>query len=291
MTVRDPARCDVVEVRGATVVLGGRNVLDDVTITIAAGEFTGLIGSNGAGKTTLLRAILGLQRLSAGTVRILGKPLARTNRSIGYVPQKVLFDPDLPLRARDLVALGLDGHRFGLPLRSRARSEAVDDMIAAVGADSFADARIGRLSGGEQQRILIAHALVGRPGLLLLDEPLANLDLRSGQEVVELLRGLTVERGIAVLLSAHDVNPLLPVMDRVVYLADGRAASGATAEVITEEVLSALYRHHVDVIDVHGRILVIAGPSDLDHLSLGHHEVGDPAQRAHLAAPPDAGGG
>jgi zinc/manganese transport system ATP-binding protein len=202
------------------------------------------------------------------------------------VPQKVLLDPDLPLRARDLVALGLDGHRYGIPTRSRARSAAVEEMLVAVGAETFADARVGHLSGGEQQRVLIAHALISRPRLLLLDEPLANLDLRSGQEVVELLSRFGAERGVAILLSAHDINPLLPVMDRVVYLADGRAVSGTTEEVIREDVLSALYRHHVDVITVHGRVLVIAGHTDLDHLSLGHHEVFGPDELVHLSQPP-----
>jgi zinc/manganese transport system ATP-binding protein len=272
-------------------VLGGRRVLDDVSVTIRSGEFTGLIGSNGAGKTTLLRAILGLQTLSQGSIQVRGRPLSRSNRPIGYVPQKVLLDPDLPLRARDLVGLGLDGHRFGVPTRARARREAVDEMMAAVGAEHLADARVGRLSGGEQQRVLIAHALVSGPELLLLDEPLANLDLASAQEVVGLLRHFARDRGVATLLSAHDVNPLLPVMDRVVYLADGRAASGPTDDVIKEDVLSALYRHHVDVINVHGRILVIAGPSDLDHLSLGHHEVFAPSQVEHLSAPHHTVGG
>jgi zinc/manganese transport system ATP-binding protein len=281
-------RSPVLEVTGATVVLGGRPVLDRVSVTVGPGEFAGLIGSNGAGKTTLLRAILGLQRLTAGSVRLVGRPLSRTNRSVGYVPQQVALDPDLPLRARDLVALGLDGHRFGIPGRSRARSEAVDDMVAAVGAEDFADARVGRLSGGEQQRVLVAHALMSNPELLVLDEPLANLDLRSAQEVVDLLHRFARERAVAIVLSAHDMNPLLPVMDRVVYLAEGRAVSGTVDEVIKEDVLSALYRHHVDVIDVHGRILVIAGPSDLDHLSLGHHEVIGRRQRDHLAAPHDS---
>lgn len=285
MTVGSDAGSAVLEVDGVSVSLGGRLVLDDVTVTIGAGEFTGLIGSNGAGKTTLLRSVLGLERVDSGEVRVSGRPLGRGHRSVGYVPQKVLFDPDLPLRARDLVALGLDGHRFGIPLRPRTRSAAVEEMLDAVGALSFADARVGNLSGGEQQRVLIAHALVSRPDLLLLDEPLANLDIHSAQEVVGLLGGFARRRGIAVLLSAHDMNPLLPVMDRVVYLAAGRAAVGPTTEVIREDVLSALYGHHVDVIEVHGRVLVIAGPSDLDHLSLGHHEVLDPGQRRHLSGP------
>ena len=277
----------VLEVTDATVRLGGRTILDRVNFAVGAGQFTGLIGSNGAGKTTLLRAVLGLQALSAGTVRVLGRPLARRNRAFGYVPQKILLDPDMPLRAWDLVALGLDGDRFGMPLPSRRRSDTVDAMVAAVGAEAFAGARVGQLSGGEQQRVLIAHALVSGPRLLLLDEPLANLDLHSAQEVVGLLAAIAREQDVAVLLSAHDINPLLPVMDRVVYIADGRAVSGPTGEVIREDVLSALYRHHVDVITVHGRILVIAGPSDLEHLSLGHHEVGDAEQRAHLSLPAD----
>lgn len=291
MAQTDTTVTPVLDVAHASVVLGGRRILDDVSVTVQPGAFTGLIGSNGAGKTTLLRAVLGLQRLSGGSVRLQGRPLSRRNRSVGYVPQKVVLDPDVPVRARDLVALGLDGHRFGFPTRSRARREAVDEMLADVGAEHFADSRVGRLSGGEQQRVLIAHALISEPELLLLDEPLANLDLASAQEVVQLLHHFAGDRGVAVLLSAHDVNPLLPVMDRVVYLADGRAASGKTDEIIKEEVLSALYRHHVDVINVHGRILVIAGPSDLEHLSLGHHEVFDPSQLEHLAVPHDADGG
>lgn len=281
----------VLQMDAVRVTMGGRLVLDDVSIAIGAGEFTGLIGSNGAGKTTLLRAVLGLQRVAAGRIRLLGGPLTRGNRSIGYVPQKVVLDPDLPMRARDLVALGLDGHRFGLPIRARARSEAVEEMLEAVGAETFADARVGQLSGGEQQRVLIAHSLISRPRLLLLDEPLANLDLHSAQEVVALLHRFSRRRDIAILLSAHDMNPLLPVMDRVVYLAEGRAAAGTTDEVIREDVLSALYGHHVDVIEVHGRVLVIAGASDLEHLSLGHHEVFAPGQRQHLARAEDDEGG
>ncbi|MBO0808479.1 MAG: metal ABC transporter ATP-binding protein [Actinobacteria bacterium] len=254
------AAAGVLEVAGVSVSLSGRQILDDVSFAVGAGQFTGLIGPNGAGKTTLLRVILGLQRPSAGTVAIAGQPRSRRNPPVGYVPQKVLLDPDLPLRARDLVALGADGHRFGVPVRSRARREAVAEMLDAVDAGRFADARVGLLSGGEQQRVLIAHALISRPRLLLLDEPLANLDIRSGQEVVSLLARIAREQHVAVLLSAHEMNPLLPVMDRVVYLASGRAASGPASEVITGEVLSRLYGYHVDVLNVHGRVLVVAGP-------------------------------
>jgi zinc/manganese transport system ATP-binding protein len=253
---------DMLTVDGVSVRLAGREVLRDVRFTIRPGEFVGLIGSNGAGKTTLLRVILGLQQPSAGTVRIDGSDRARRAPAIGYVPQKVLLDPDMPLRARDLVGLGLDGHRLGIPLPSRGRRHLIDEMLQAVGAGLFGDERVGNLSGGEQQRVLIAHALISRPRLLLLDEPLANLDIRSEQEIVELLARVAREQQISVLLSAHEMNPLLPVMDRIVYLAAGRAASGTTDEVVRTEVLSKLYGQHVDVIHVHGRILVVAGRGD-----------------------------
>jgi zinc/manganese transport system ATP-binding protein len=253
---------EVLAVDGISVRLSGREVLRDVRFSLKRGEFAGLIGSNGAGKTTLLRVILGLTAATTGEVRIGGEARSRRRAGIGYVPQKILLDPDMPLRARDLVALGLDGHRLGLPLPSRSRRQQVDAMLRAVGAEKFADARVGNLSGGEQQRVLIAHALISGPQLLLLDEPLANLDLRSEQEVVTLLSRIAREQQVAVLISAHEINPLLPVMDRVVYLAAGRAASGPASEVVRTEVLSELYGHHVDVIKVHDRILVVAGRGD-----------------------------
>jgi zinc/manganese transport system ATP-binding protein len=183
------------------------------------------------------------------------------------------------MRARDLVSLGLDGHRLGLPLASRKRREAVDEMLSAVDAKRFADQRIGELSGGQQQRVLIAHALVRRPRLLLLDEPLANLDMRSVAEIVTLLRRLCIEQRIAVLLSAHDMNPLLPVMDRVVYLANGHAASGPTDEVVRTEVLSKLYGYHIDVVRVHGRVLVIAASTEAEMLAAIQR---DPARIAQI---------
>jgi zinc/manganese transport system ATP-binding protein len=245
-------------VQGATVRFGDRSVLDDVSFTVGAGEFTGLIGANGAGKTTLFRAILGLRPLSAGSISVGGG-------AIGYVPQKFLLDPDMPLRGRDLVGLGLDGHRLGLPLGGRNRRRLVDEMLDAVDAAGFADRRVGLLSGGEQQRILIAHALISNPALLLLDEPLANLDLRSAQEVVSLLARIARDRRIAVLISAHEMNPLLPAIDWVVYLAGGRAASGTADEVIRSSVLSELYGHHVDVLRVHGRVIVVAGTGLDEH--------------------------
>jgi zinc/manganese transport system ATP-binding protein len=263
---------EILSVQGLGVRLSGREILRDVSFAIRAGEFTGLIGANGSGKTTLFRAILGLQPPSAGRVLIDGRPRSHRNPLIGYVPQKFLLDPDMPLRARDLVRLGIDAHRLGIPRPSRARRALVEQMLEAVDARDFADARVGLLSGGEQQRVLIAHALIARPKLLLLDEPLANLDLRAGQEVVALLARIAAEQRIAVLISAHEMNPLLPVMDRIVYLAAGRAASGTTAEVVRADVLSELYGSHVDVLNVHGRVLVVAGAGDASDLH-GHEAV------------------
>ena len=256
----------LLEVADGSVALGGRRVLDGVNLTIDEGRFAGLIGSNGAGKTTLLRVVLGLLRPDSGTVTVAGRPLDRTNPLIGYVPQKIGLDPDIPLRARDLVGLGVDGHRAGIGWSGRSeRRRRVEEALAAVGADGFADRRVGRLSGGEQQRVMIAHALAGRPRLLLLDEPLANLDIGSSDGIVEVLTQVCREQGVAVVISAHDMNPLLPSMDHIIYMAAGRVATGTTDEVVRTEVLSDLYRHPVDVLRVHGRVLVIGGESE------GHH--------------------
>jgi zinc/manganese transport system ATP-binding protein len=267
---------DVLSVENLGVVLGGRRVLDRVSFTIRPGEFTGLIGANGAGKTTLLRVVLGLQLAAEGSVLVEGRPLKGRGRSIGYVPQRAVLDADLPLRARDLITLGVDGNRFGIRMPSAARDRVVDEMVSAVGAQRFADSRVGTLSGGETQRVLIAHALAARPRLLLLDEPLANLDLRAGLEIVSLLRRISEEQRVAVLISAHELNALLPAMDRVVYLARGRAATGSSDEVIRADVLSGLYGHKVDVVRARGRIVVLAG----DHGG-EHHEV-EPAAASSL---------
>lgn len=258
---RGPA---VLTVDDVSVRLGGRLVLDQVSFSIDEGGFCGLIGSNGAGKTTLLRAILGLIAPSGGRIEVTGAG-ERRRPPVGYVPQKIALEPDMPLRARDLVALGIDGHRFGFPTSYQRRRRQVDEVLDAVGAASFSESRVGHLSGGEQQRVMIAHALISRPSLLLLDEPLANLDIAAAREVVDLLGRIAKDQRIAILLSAHDMNPLLPVMDRIVYLADGRAMSGTTEEVVQTETLSRLYRHPVEVIHVQGRVLVVTGAEHQAH--------------------------
>jgi len=275
-----PARAPVTDgaellrLDGISVRLSGRDILRDVGFAVRPGEFTGLIGPNGAGKTTILRVILGLQPPTSGTVIIAGQPRGKGRRSragslVGYVPQKLLIEPDMPLRVRDVVALGIDGNRLGIPFPSRARRELVAETLRAVGADGYADARVGELSGGEQQRVLIAHALISQPKLLLLDEPLANLDIRSAQGIVTVLARLAREQQIAVLISAHDMNPLASVMDRIVYVAAGRAAVGSADEVLRTDVLSRLYGQHVDVLHVHGRVVIVAGEDGADAASPG----------------------
>jgi len=255
------ANSDVLAVRKASVSLGGRLILKDIEFSLGAGEFCGLIGANGSGKTTLIRTILGFVAPTSGGVVFEGGAKAA---SVGYVPQKFSLDPYMPMLARDLVGLGLDGARLGIPLPSRSRRRKVDEMLEAVEATGFADQRLGSLSGGQQQRVLIAHALIRRPRLLLLDEPLANLDMRSVAGIVTLLRRLSREHGITVLLSAHDMNPLLSMMDRIVYLAHGKAVAGATNAVVRTEVLSKLYGYHIDVVRVHGRVLVVAADAEWD---------------------------
>ena len=267
---------DLLFLDGVGVRLGGREILRDVSFAIRPGEFTGLIGPNGAGKTTLLRVILGLQPVTRGSALVEGK--APPARSVGYEPQKLAIEPDMPLRVRDVVSLGLDGHKLGIRLPSRGRREVVREMLTAVGAQRYADARVGELSGGEQQRVMIAHALISKPRLLLLDEPLANLDISSEQGIVSVLARLARAEGIAVLLSAHDMNPLMPVMDRIVYVAGGRVAVGRTDEVVRPEVLSGLYGQHVDVIRVHGRVLVVAGAGETG--GTGVHEAQAAAEQA-----------
>jgi zinc/manganese transport system ATP-binding protein len=248
---------DVLVARSLHVRLGGRTVLDGVDLNVRAGSFTGLIGVNGAGKTTLLRALMGMVTISGGSV---SRPARTTGPGgIGYVPQKAFLDEDTPLRARDVVALGLDGGRLGLPLRRRRDRAVIDASLAAVGATSLADRRVGLLSGGQQQRVLIAHALVSDPALLLLDEPLAALDPSSVVDVVALLDRLRRDRGTAIVMTSHDVTPLTGVLDRVVYLADGRAVTGSPSDVLRSDVLTRLYGQEIEVVDVAGRVLVLPG--------------------------------
>jgi len=249
----------LLELRTADVSVGRRLLLSNLNFHVDRGDFVGLLGPNGAGKTTLLKVFLGLLPVQRGTLTVFGHSAAKGNANIGYVPQSIHLDADAPLTGRDLVGLGLDGHRLGFAWPNRSRREKIHAALQAVDALDFADARVGRLSGGQQQRLLIAQALIGRPQLLLLDEPLSNLDIRMAHEIVHLLADINRTQGIAVVLVAHDVNPLLGAMNKVLYLAGGRAAMGPVDEIIDSRVLSSLYGYTVEVLRVGGRVMVVGG--------------------------------
>jgi len=237
-----------------------------------------VLGPNGSGKTSLLKVLLGLQRLTAGSVSVCGRTPRRGSDLVGYVPQQKAFDRDLPLRGRDLVRLGLDGHRWGTALPSRRARARVDRAIESVGATAFADAPLGLLSGGEQQRLRIAQALLGDPRVLLCDEPLLSLDLAHQQATSALIDARRRDAGTSVLFVTHEINPVLPLVDRVLYLVGGRWAIGTPDEVMTSSRLSSLYGTDVDVLRVRGRIVVVGAP-DAAHGDPGgshhHHPVDD----------------
>lgn len=233
---------------GAAVSLGGATIWSQGSFAVPRGEIVAVIGPNGAGKTTLLRLLLGLVPASAGDVAVLGGPVRRGDRRIGYVPQHYTETVGDAVRVRDLVRLGLTGVRWGIrPPSARDRS-AIDDAMRACGVDEFADRRVAELSGGQQQRVAVAQALVGDPELLLLDEPLANLDVRGQRAVVDLLGALAHDRGITVVVVVHDMNPVLPVLDSVVYLLDGHAHYGEVGDVVDQELLTHLYGTDVRVV-------------------------------------------
>jgi zinc/manganese transport system ATP-binding protein len=249
---------------------GQQLVWRNASFTVQTGEFIAVLGPNGGGKSTLFRLLLGLLAPAAGSLSVLGSRPRRGNPAIGYVPQRRDIDRDLAIRGRDLVHLGVDGDRWGFALGGAARDaeRQVDEAVRAVQAGTYADRPIGRLSGGEQQRLLLAQALAGRPQMLLLDEPLASLDLRNQLGMAELVASLARAKGLTVLLIAHDVNPLLPIIDRVVYVAHGGVAIGRPEEVITGENLSRLYDSPVEVLrDSHGHLFVVGLEAESAH----HH--------------------
>jgi len=270
----------VIRMRDASAVVGGRAVWSHVSVDVAAGEFVAVLGPNGSGKSTLLKVLLGLAPFT-GTVEVLGVRAGRSNKRIGYVPQRRAFGTDLRIRGVDVVALGLDGTRWGTPIpgltrliaprRYRDRRRRLEEVIRLVGAADHARRPIGECSGGEQQRLLIAQALARRPELLLLDEPLESLDMASQAAISAVVRDICRREGVTVMMVAHDVNPILAHLDRVIYLAGGTAVSGTPDHVITAEQLTKLYGIPVDVVrDSSGRLCVVGQPD----VPPGHH-VGD----------------
>jgi zinc/manganese transport system ATP-binding protein len=270
VTAQDPP---VVRLERASAQVGGRTIWSDVTLEVGAGQFVAVLGPNGAGKSTLLSMILGLRPSRPGEVTVLGDPPGRHNRDVGYLPQRRAFDPGMRVRGVDVVRLGLDGDRWGVPLpfagRSRARAarERVAEVIDLVGATAYADRPIGQASGGEQQRLLIAQALVRRPRLLVLDEPLDSLDVTNQAGISALIQSVCRRLGVAVIMVAHDINPILTYLDQVIYLARGSAVMGPPEQVVTADTLTKLYGTPVDVLrDRSGRLVVVGQPD----ITAGH---------------------
>jgi zinc/manganese transport system ATP-binding protein len=265
-----------VGLRDLTVRFGERVLFEGLDLDLAGGEFLAVLGPNGSGKTTLLRVLLGLIAPASGRVEIDGRPPRRGSARVGYVPQQRAFDADLPIRGRDLVEFGLNGHRRGVPISGRATRTAVADAIDAVGARAYADAPVGRLSGGEQQRLRIAQALIGDPRVLLCDEPLLSLDLSQQDAVSQLIDDRRRRSNTAVVFVTHEINPVLAYVDRVLYLVGGRWAVGTTDDVLTSERLSQLYDTPVDVLKVRGRIVVVgAGDTVITEPHGQHHHIDD----------------
>jgi zinc/manganese transport system ATP-binding protein len=263
-----------VQFEGAAVRLGRRTIWSDVTLSVGEGEFVAVLGPNGVGKSTLVKAALGLLPLSAGSATVLGRVPGEAGHDIGYLPQRRNFDRALRVRGVDVVRLGADGDRWGTPIPGaarvfgsrRAERSRIDEVIELVEASAYAHRPIGEVSGGEQQRLLIAQALVRRPQLLLLDEPLDSLDLPNQAAVAALVERVCVEEGVTVMIVAHDVNPILPYLDRVIYIARGGAVSGPVSEVITSDTLTALYDTPIEVLHTSdGRLVVVGQPEAPAH--------------------------
>ncbi len=262
----------VVSVDALALRFGDRKLWEGLSFELAAGEFLAVLGPNGTGKTSLIRILLGLLEPSAGRVEVMGRTPREGRERVGYVPQQRAFDRDLVLRARDLVRLGLDGHHWGVGRLGAANRSRIDHALESVGADGYADSPIGRLSGGEQQRLRIAQALVADPALILADEPLLSLDLAYQNVITGLLDERRRAAGTPVLFVTHDINPVLGMVDRVLYLAPGSWAIGSPGDVLTSETLSELYGTDVDVLRVRDRIVVVGTPDDqhVHHLEHDH---------------------
>ncbi|MEV6868249.1 metal ABC transporter ATP-binding protein [Streptosporangium subroseum] len=260
-----PDRDVVISLSGAELAYGNRVLWRGLDLDLRRGEFVVVLGPNGSGKTSLLRVLLGQQQLTSGTLLVDGRPPRRGGDLIGYIPQQQAIAPQTPLRGRDLVRFGVDGHRWGFSSGGRRARQRVEELLAAVGATAFADVPLALLSGGEQQRLRVAQALATDPAILLCDEPLLSLDLHHQKMVADLVDERRRSHGTAVVLVTHEINPFLDLVDRVLYLAQGRFLIGTPEEVMTSQTLSDLYGSQVEVLRVHGRFVVVGVPGTHDH--------------------------
>ena len=253
----------LLQVQEASLSFGDRPLWSNLNFTIEPGEFIALIGANGSGKSMLLKAILGQQQLSSGSIRFLGNELKSGSIEIGYIPQHRNLDNDLPLSVADLVRFGLDGHKPGISWPAKSKKQAVLAALRQVDCEHLAHEPVGKLSGGEMQRVRVAQALIGKPKLLLADEPLSALDLGHQAQVSELIAA-TKAKDTAVIFVTHDVNPIIEYVDKVLYLAQGRYSLGTPDEVLQSSVLSELYGTEIDVVRNQGRVVVL-GAHDHQH--------------------------
>jgi zinc/manganese transport system ATP-binding protein len=240
----------------------------EADFSISAGEFVGLLGPNGAGKTTLFRILLGLIKPISGELKILGQPPQKGNPRIGYIPQRRVPDSESKLIAVEYVRLAISGTKYGFSLPAKSRQEyslALETLNRVDGLD-LAESPLSELSGGEMQRIFLAQALVSKPDLILLDEPLANLDIKRSNQLINLVHNIAKEDSIGVVLIAHDINPLLPVIDRIIYIVNGQVATGGLDQVVNSKTLSRLYNAPIEVIkDSKGRIAVLGTEGAIHH--------------------------
>jgi zinc/manganese transport system ATP-binding protein len=262
----------ILDIRGATLHRDGQELWTGLDLRVEAGEFLAVLGQSGSGKTTLLQTILGLQKLSSGEIRVAGESVRRGNPAIGYIPQQRPFGPGTSLRGIDVVALGLQGPRWGFPIPRSGDAERIKAVTSEIGASAFAHRPVGVLSGGEQQRLRVGQALVDSPKLLLCDEPLSNLDLANQMAIADIIDRQRRQRDAAVILVTHDINPIMGKADRILYLAGGRFALGTPSEVLKTDVLSELYGAPVHVLQAGERLVVVGAP---DHNHHHHHGEGE----------------
>ena len=259
---------NIIKAKNLSIAYGNHVVWQNANFTVKKGKFIGILGPNGAGKTTLFRLLLGLEKPTSGELDVLGKNPHRGNPHIGYVPQRHHVDSDMNIEALEIVRIGLTGNKWGMSFSGEKEREMALDALKIVGAEKLAYRPLGKLSGGELQRVFLAEALVAKPDLLLLDEPLANLDIRREANLVQLVSEIVKSGGVTALLIAHNINPLLPVLDSVIYIAEGKIATGTPNEIFTSESLTKIYGTQVEVLhDSHGRVAIL-GVDEAPH----HHE-------------------